>query len=154
MKALIEQRKKEDFIRLNKDKINSSPFTDKIDAIKAIVEKQLRKLRELEGQDKEWKANKEAEQQRNNEYENAYEDYYSKPSGEHQPLKGTSKLSFQPSSMNSSFMPTSEPEKRIQKALLKPLDTDIFVDDLTQEERIEMGNLLKVSMKSISNHRN
>ena len=63
MKSLIEKRKKEDFKRFNKDKINSSPFTDKIDAIYATVEKQLRKLRELEEQQNEWKLSQQRQQE-------------------------------------------------------------------------------------------
>ena len=68
MKALIAQRKKEDFERFNKDKINSSPFTEKIDAIKATVEKQLRKLRELEEQDNEWRQAQKLQQEQENDY--------------------------------------------------------------------------------------
>ena len=45
MKTLIEQRKKEDFQRFNKDKINSSLFTGKIDVINATFESSLESLK-------------------------------------------------------------------------------------------------------------
>ena len=120
MKALIEQRKKEDFVRLNKDKIHSSPFADKIDAIKATVEKQLRKLRELEEQDKEWKQEQEKQQEQEKEYEEAYENYYSELPSYNQIFKGTSKITFSPVKIAKKFAPTTEPEKRIHKAITNP----------------------------------
>ena len=142
MKSLIEKRKKEDFKRFNKDKINSSPFTDKIDAIYATVEKQLRKLRELEEQQNERKLSQQRQQEQANEYEQAYENYYSLPS-QHMDYIGTNKLSFSPVKLTNEFTPITEHEKRIHKALTKPLNTAIMVDDLTTEERNEMGLLLK-----------
>ena len=47
MNKLIKQRKDEDFKRYNTEKINNSPFAEQIDNIKATIEKQLRKIREL-----------------------------------------------------------------------------------------------------------
>ena len=76
---LIEERNNE-LTNLNNDKIDNSPFTDKINSIKAAVERQLRKLRELEHQEREWKSEQLEQAKINNEYENAYNDFYMLPS--------------------------------------------------------------------------
>ena len=67
---LIKERKNE-LTNLNNDKIDNTPFTDKINSIKATVEKQLRKLRELEHQEKDWK---------NSQWVDGYNDLYTTPS--------------------------------------------------------------------------
>ena len=71
---LIKERNNE-LINLNNDKIDNSPFTDKINSIKATVERQLRKLRELQHQEREWKSEQLEQAKINNDYENAYIDF-------------------------------------------------------------------------------
>ena len=64
-----------DFDRKNTDKINASPFADKINTIKATIEKQIRKVNELIEQEKEWNRNQEEERKQQEAYDKAYEMY-------------------------------------------------------------------------------
>ena len=130
---LIKERNNE-LRYINMNKLNNSPFTDKINSIKATVERQLRKLRELEQQEKEWKNEQEEQAKINTEYEDAYNDFFMLPSEQQ---------IYQNSFNTVSFMPSSKVEKRIHEAHNQPFNTIIKLDDLTNEETQEMGVLLK-----------
>ena len=75
LKLYPEYAKIMDFDRKNTDKINASSFTDKINAIKATIEKQIRKMNELIEQEKEWNRNQEEERKQQEAYDKAYEMY-------------------------------------------------------------------------------
>ena len=128
MRYLIEKRKKDE--TLNKLRIHSSPFQDRINSIKATIEKQLTRLKELEARDKLWK------------------EQHEKPEEEEQPEQPKQpepkeKPEPQPQPEPKEEDPITEPTKRIEKAISQPLDTIIELDNLTDEEKNEMGLLLK-----------
>ena len=138
---LIKERKDE-IENMNMNKINLTPFSDKINKIKATVERQLRQLRELEHQAEEWRHEQEEQQKINKEYEQSYEDFFTLPS-EQQIYNFVNEVSFMPTSKKSLPISISTTEKRIEEANKQPFGTVIKLDDLTDDDKIEMGKLLK-----------
>ena len=139
---LIKERNDElDYMNMNK--IDNSPFTDKINSVKATVERQLRKLRELEQQEREWKNEQEEAAKIETDYENAYIDYFMFPSEEQTFKQSFNELSFMPAIKEYSRLPITTAEKRIHEAYNQPFNTVINLDNLTDDDKQEMGELLK-----------
>ena len=139
---LIKERNNE-LIKLNNDKLDNTPFTDKINSIKATVERQLRKLKDLEQQEKEWKIEQEQLAKINNDYEDAYNDFYMLPSEQQIFKSPPNKVTFMPASKLSFDEYLTNAEKRIAKAYNQPFNTVIDLMDLTTEDKLEMGRSLK-----------
>ena len=105
------------------DEISASPFQSKINNIRATIEKQLRKLQDTLDQEKEWMKSQEIQSKLQSDYDNAYTEFYSKPTD----ANGQAPL----------------PEKRMAEALKHPLGTAIMLHNLSFEDREKMGALLK-----------
>ena len=106
----------------HQDDLSSSPFKVKIQNIKATIEKQQEKLQQLIDQENQWKQQQDEQNKLEQDYENSYYEFYKQPSKANGQAKS--------------------PSKRMSEALVKPFDTVIMLNDLSENEREEMGQLL------------
>ena len=156
MNKLIKQREDEhqwrlatlhvqEFKRYHTEKINDSPFTQQINTIRATIEKQLRKMRELEQQEKDWNDRQQELKQLQDEYNDAYGEYYSYDDNKvwYDSMETLFRKDKPAANTFHKIEFMSEPYKRISRANSFPFDTIIRLDNLTDDERNEMGIRLK-----------